>query len=118
METILLVDDDPLGVEFMRLFLESDGYSILCAYSFSEGCSVLEQNHPAVLISDVELTDGSGAVLAQRAKAIGGIKVIGITGHSRLYLKEAGHDPEAFDEILTKPLELDSLKQALLKCLS
>ena len=35
LKNILLVDDDPMSVEFMKIYLESKGFKVSFAYSFN-----------------------------------------------------------------------------------
>ncbi len=113
MKKILLVDDDPLSVEFMRLFMEADGHEVWCACSCSEARSLYDEHRPEVLVTDVELLDGSGVDLAQYVKGKGIPVIVGVTGHSREHLKESGNDVSVFNSLLTKPIELDVLKRAI-----
>ena len=52
-ETILLVDDHRDFVFASKLFLESQGYSVLTAYDGLEGLEVLEREKPDLIILDV-----------------------------------------------------------------
>ncbi len=95
----------------MRLFMEGDGHSIFCACSCEEARNLFDQHKPDVIITDVELLDGSGVDLAHYAKSKGQPRIIGVTGHSQKHLEERGDDVSAFDAFLTKPIELEQLKK-------
>lgn len=113
MKKILLVDDDPLSVEFMRLFIESDGFMTLSACSCAEAKAAVDEHAPDIIVTDVELTDGSGVDLAHYAKSKGNPCIIGVTGHSAQHLSETGNDITVFSTLLLKPIELDRLRAAI-----
>ncbi len=70
-ETILVVDDEPQMVQLVRLILETEGYSVLCA---GEGYKALElaRGHPGaieLLLTDMVMPHMNGRELASRLKA-------------------------------------------------
>ena len=50
---ILVIDDDPNFVEFVRTVLESHSYQVFDAYSEEEGLKKLKQIEPDLIILDV-----------------------------------------------------------------
>ena len=114
--TILLVDDDPMSVEFMKIFLESHGYSICCAYSLAEAISMLTRQAFFAIITDIQLRDGSGIKLATAARNLlsvdTDITIIGITGFSANEIMRSCPE-KTFNSILTKPIDFEHLVQAL-----
>ena len=51
-ETILVVDDDPLMVDLLRLHLEATGYDVLCAPNGIMALAILTEVQPRVVICD------------------------------------------------------------------
>ncbi len=106
---ILLVEDDPLSMEFMRIFLEDNSYTVLCADSLETAVAVCERDRPSVIVTDIDLGASCGIDIAARARKLGATKVVGITGYDRSQLESMGRDCSEFDGILTKPVILQSL---------
>jgi signal transduction histidine kinase/DNA-binding response OmpR family regulator len=51
--TVLIIDDDPQACEMLSRFLALENLKILVAHSGTEGLSVAQQSHPAVIMLDV-----------------------------------------------------------------
>src|ERR671936_717196 len=58
--TVLVVDDEPLIVDFLAENLRADDFSVLTAGTGSEAMEVLAASRPDVLLLDVVLPDMSG----------------------------------------------------------
>lgn len=112
MKKILLVEDDMMSAEFMRLYLESEGYQILCSNSIAEACELLTSQKPDVVITDIELTDGSGFDIAQHAKQQDTRLKVAVSGHDITQLTERD-EGQVFDQVFTKPLDLEALGKFL-----
>jgi len=111
--TVLLLDDDCLSLEFMKIYLEGEGFDVCTATTCAEAREVFGQRKPQVVVSDVELQDGSGIDFASYAKCFGNVKVILASGYSAEYLSRNGLNVDTLDGILTKPLDLANLKAAV-----
>lgn len=110
---VLLLDDDLLSLEFMRIFLEEEGFQVQTANSCAEATDIFHKFNPGVVVVDVELSDESGVDFANYVKDLGGVKVILASGHSREFLGDWGLNSALLDGILTKPLELSNLRNAV-----
>jgi DNA-binding response OmpR family regulator len=66
---ILLVDDDPNILDTAKDILEDAGYYVAIADSQSAALDCLEKNSFNVMITDLNLPDGSGLELAGKARA-------------------------------------------------
>jgi DNA-binding response OmpR family regulator len=113
MKKVLLVDDDLLSVEFMRMYLESKGYQSLTAHSVESARLVVEEHRPNVVVTDLQLSDGTGIDVANHAKSICSPMVIGVTGYDRQSLEAKGLALSDLSSILLKPLDLKQLDDAL-----
>ena len=112
MQHILLIDDDLMTLEFMKLYLESEGYSVATASNEVEAREQFCNQKPHIILSDIELGDCSGTELAKYFRTQGIDQLIGITGYSNDFLMR--HNAHAFfDSILTKPIDFGALKKAL-----
>jgi CheY-like chemotaxis protein len=55
---ILIVDDDPIMVQSLKLVLENRGYATAEAYSASEAMEKVRQNRPDLILLDIMMPDG------------------------------------------------------------
>ena len=58
--TVLVVDDEPLIVDFLAENLRADDYAVLTAGSGTEAMLVLRETRPDVVLLDIVLPDVSG----------------------------------------------------------
>jgi two-component system response regulator PilR (NtrC family) len=96
---ILLVEDDPEVRPLLEHILLGENYDVTTAETVANGMTLLENQPFDLLITDVNLPDGSGLTVADKAIAAG-LKTLVVTGHG-LSLKPgalAGYD------YLLKPL--------------
>jgi len=106
---ILLAEDDHLSAEFIRIALSDEGHDVLAVHSLNDAMTSYADYGPSIVITDIQLGDGSGMNLAKTAKLNGVRTVIGISGFDKAHLIADGNDISHFDQILTKPLELTDL---------
>src|ERR687888_2392841 len=66
--TVLVVDDEPLIVDFLAENLRADDFSVLTAGTGSEAMEVLAASRPDVLLLDVVLPDMSGYDVCRRVR--------------------------------------------------
>ena len=57
---ILIIDDDPMGCDIPRRYLEKDGFQVECACDGMEGIQKINELHPDVILLDVMLPGMSG----------------------------------------------------------
>lgn len=55
MDCVLVVDDEPAIRNLERLILKSAGYNVLTASNGAEALEVLERNHPAIVVLDMQM---------------------------------------------------------------
>jgi len=53
---ILIIDDDPNFLEFIKIILESENYEVYTADNVNEGLVVMHQQKPGLLILDVMIS--------------------------------------------------------------
>lgn len=112
MALILLVDDDFLSLEFMKVFLEGEGHTVMVASTSGEAAAAVTDKKPEILMTDIRLSDGSGIDLAKRAKTSGIARIFGVTGLDPEVLAENG-DNKFFDAIIPKPVDFDLIAKHL-----
>ena len=113
MARTLLVEDDPDVRPLLEHILLVEGHHVTMAESVAVGRSLLGSQPYDLLITDVNLPDGSGLSLADQAIAAG-IKTLVLTGHG-LKLKPGSLAP--YDYLL-KPIRVAELLAAINRCLS
>jgi CheY-like chemotaxis protein len=98
---ILLVEDDPDVLLVFDEVLRDAGYNVDCATTFSAADNMLDLSSYDLLLSDGRLPDGTGLMLADKAKAKG-IPALIVTG----YLLDPHGSDFDFDAytVLRKPI--------------
>ena len=64
-EKILIVDDDPDTIEFLKLLLERQGYQTVAALNGMQALSVAHSEKPDLVILDVMMPDLDGFEVAR-----------------------------------------------------
>ena len=102
--TVLLVDDDPLVHEVIRLALEDGGFDVLSAATGSEAIEMLDAGHTSIhaLVTDINLgKDVDGWAVAKHARELEArLPVVYITGDSGYEWRSQGV-PESI--VIEKP---------------
>lgn len=73
MDSLLLLEDDPVIRLFLADNLTADGYDVLVADTVGEAVRLLERSRPDLAVFDVHLPDGSGLDLLRRVRASDGV---------------------------------------------
>jgi len=105
---ILVVDDEPMVATMTIRLLQKSGYEAVGASGGAEALKILKSRGRdiALVITDFMMPDMDGPMLLPKLRQIvPGIKVIGVSGHD----KRAVGLEMGFDEILSKPYELNSI---------
>lgn len=79
MTTILIVDDETVIVELLRLVLEDAGYQIVAAANGHDALALLQTLRPQLILSDYMMPGMDGVELAQAIRAdsaLAGIPVV------------------------------------------
>ena len=106
---LLLVDDDPELLQFLREELEGAGHSCLPVASGQEALLQLRQHAFALVVLDWGLPDFDGVEICRRLRRSGDTTpVLMLTAHDALEERVAALDAGA-DDFLTKPFELEEL---------
>jgi CheY-like chemotaxis protein/DNA-binding CsgD family transcriptional regulator len=121
MATILIVDDEPDIRLLTKLNLERDGHRIVTASNGTEALAAVQEALPDLILLDVMMPEIDGwAVLdqlkAHLGKPISDIPVILLTALGSPLDRVKG-GIEGAVRYLTKPIDLDELRQAVLDAL-
>ncbi len=82
-KTILVVDDEPDAVDFVREVLEGEGYNVITASDGAKGLSTMRSETPDLVILDVQMPEMDGFQVFQEMKrddALKPIPVVMLTG--------------------------------------
>ena len=117
MAKVLVVDDEPAIVTFVRAILEGSGHEVCTATDGQEALQVVEADQPDAVILDVMMPklDGWGVLQALKAHADEGIRTIPVVMLTAL---DTGEDRaragiEGAVRYLTKPIAPEDLLAAL-----
>lgn len=113
-KVILIVEDYEDTREFMKYLLENHGYQVVEAGDGIEAIERFKKLHPDLILMDVSLpvVDGLTATRAIRESNKGEqIPIIAITAFGNLYLEKAIE--AGCNELINKPLDIDSLEKVL-----
>jgi DNA-binding NtrC family response regulator len=113
MARILLVEDDPDVRPLLEHILQSERYDVTAAETVTVAIMLLGSQPYDLVICDVNLPDGSGLAVADKAIATG-IKALVVTGHG-LSLKP---DSLAPYDYLLKPVRVGELLETVQRCLA
>src|SRR5436309_13092810 len=68
---VLVVDDEPAEREGLARLIGQWGYEVETASSGEEALNIIETQHPAVVLTDIELPEMDGLTLLQKPKETG-----------------------------------------------
>ena len=84
MATILVVDDDQACRETLASMLEREGHSAIISNSSAEALSVISEDPPDLVITDILMPDLDGIeLITQAKKRQPGLRCIAISGGGR-----------------------------------
>ena len=115
--SVLVVDDEPRVLRFVRAELESDGYRVLIASNGRQAIELHESERPALVILDLIMPDLDGFEVLRRIRVSARTPVIVLTARASDVDKIRGLDLGA-DDYLTKPFnpeELSARMRAVLR---
>ena len=111
--TILLVDDDETLSRVLRRVLTQQGYTVVEAGNVAQAIQATREAPPQLGLLDLRLPDGDGVELAKRLTEEGyHFPVILMTAYP-LRLRDQPELARRFSKVLTKPLNLQELRQAI-----
>jgi CheY-like chemotaxis protein len=106
--TVLVVDDDPAIVSFLREALEDEGYEVATAVA-GEALPLAHDLHPSVILLDAAMPGMDGLEVSRRLRADPVTAPIPIVAMSAQHNLDAAADRMPVNDRLPKPFELDQL---------
>jgi len=108
-KTVLVVDDDPAILRFMRLSLLAHGYEALMAADGEEALAIIRARNPDIVILDILLPKKEGLSVLRELRGFSQVPVIVVSAYDALgekALKVGANDflqkPFAPDELLRR----------------
>jgi two-component system response regulator MprA len=105
---ILVVDDDPEIVSFLKRGLTFEGYSVETAGDGAEALAKIREREPDLVILDVMMPGIDGIEVARRLRQASAIPILMLTAKGTVADRVAGLDSGA-DDYLVKPFAFDEL---------
>ena len=105
---ILVVDDEKEIADLLEIYLISDGFQVLKAYSAKEGLRILEEKKIDLVLLDVMMPDMNGFQVLQEIRKKNNVPVLMLTAKSDEEDKVSGLRLGA-DDYLTKPFGINEL---------
>ena len=105
--TVLVIDDDPVILELLRVNFEIEGFDVICAKDGEEGLTRAQTEHPDVVISDIMMPRRDGLQLLTDLKgdpATQKLPVILLSAKAQRSEVQQGLDLGA-DDYITKPFD-------------
>jgi cobalt-zinc-cadmium efflux system membrane fusion protein len=114
---ILAVDDDDVLRQVLGRVLTRAGHKVYTAAGVAQALDVAKQHPPDLALVDLSLPDGDGVELGRQLQACqAGLPLILLTAYP-LRLRDNPELARPFARVLTKPADLDELRDAVAKAL-
>jgi DNA-binding response OmpR family regulator len=105
--TVLVIDDDPVILELLRVNFEIEGFDVICATDGEEGLARARAERPDVVISDIMMPRRDGLQLLTDLRAdpsTEALPVILLSAKAQKSEVQHGLDMGA-DDYITKPFD-------------
>jgi CheY-like chemotaxis protein len=112
--SVLVVDDEPLLCELCGILLSDRGFRVAMATSFAGAISILQNSPIDVVVTDVQMPNGTGIDLLREINKMEGFRplVFLVSAFTKLSLEDS-HRLGAVD-LLDKPIDFDELVQKIM----
>lgn len=105
---ILVVDDDPEIVSFVKRGLAYEGYKVDTAADGFEALAKARESEPDLVVLDVMMPEIDGIEVSKRLREGSGVPILMLTAKGTISDKVAGFESGA-DDYLVKPFAFDEL---------
>jgi len=112
---ILIVDDHPQNLKLARIVLEGAGFDVKTAVDAEAAMVMIEQEHPRLILMDLQLPGMDGLELTRRLKKDPRTATIPIVALTAYAMKgdEAKALAAGCDGYITKPIDIHLLPQTV-----
>ncbi|BBH24589.1 DNA-binding response regulator [Paenibacillus baekrokdamisoli] len=116
MHKVLLIEDDDIIGEMIRMYLTEENFLVLRAHNGQEGVLVLNEFEPELILLDLKLPDFEGTDLCNTLRKITTVPIIIISANSKVSEKIKAFTVGA-DDYLCKPFSMHEMKARILAVL-
>jgi two-component system, OmpR family, KDP operon response regulator KdpE len=109
---ILVIDDEPQILRFLRTSLTANGYDVIEAGTVAEGRRLADREQPDLIVLDLGLPDGDGKEVLRHVRAQGETPVLILSARDREAEKVEALDLGA-DDYVNKPFGIEELTARL-----
>jgi two-component system KDP operon response regulator KdpE len=109
---ILVIDDEPQILRFLRTSLTANGYEVIEAGTVADGRALINKEQPDVIVLDLGLPDGDGKDVLRHVRAQGETPVLILSARDREAEKVEALDLGA-DDYVNKPFGIEELTARL-----
>ncbi len=109
-KTILIIEDNEQNMYMLSYLLEQSNYTIIKAYNGLDGLKLAHENHPEIILIDIQLPDMDGYEICNKLSYNGLPKstvIIAVTSYAMGGDKEKAIEAGA-DGYLEKPINPDT----------
>jgi len=85
---ILILDDDPMIVDYLQDLFKDNGYETCFAYNAEEGFNVLQREKPDLITLDLDMPKITGPLFYAKLRKMDGLKDIPIIVISGLHVPQ------------------------------
>lgn len=118
--SVLVVDDEPLTQDLLRLMLEPAGFRVTGAEHGLEALQKVQQNKPDIMILDVMMPHMDGIAVCRKIRSnpeTADLPIVMLSGKTHLNAVEEGMEAGA-NRYLAKPMSRNDLIQSLREVLA
>ena len=117
MNPILIVEDNDKNLKLVRDVLQFKGYRTLAATTAAEGLRLAREEHPILILMDIQLPDFDGITALLRLREDPATKEIPVIAVSASAMPDEQHRIVAsgFNAYITKPIEVKSFVETVEK---
>lgn len=117
MQKILIAEDDADIRDVVKLYLESEGFQVICAENGRQAMEMVNMHHPSLAILDIMMPELNGLDLTRKLREEAMMPILILSARNQDYDKILGLNIGA-DDYMTKPfnpLELVARVKALIR---
>ena len=110
---LLLVDDDPVFCDALRVALARRGFAVEVAHDVAEAEDLAQARPPRYAILDLRMPGANGLVLIERLRRLSpGVRIVVLTGYASIATAVEAIKLGA-NQYLTKPTDVSQILSAL-----
>ena len=103
---VLIIEDDPLSMKMFNAMIAAQGYHVLQATDGARGLELAHQEHPDLIVTDVQMPGISGLEVSRLLKADEDTRDIPIIVTTAVSLDEEEVRASGCDGFMAKPITI------------